>query len=48
MMLSLISCKESNKLNENNIKDFVSKFFESQAGSNASVDDYNNLSLIHI
>ena len=42
MMLILISCKENNNLNEDNIKDFVSKFFESQAGSNASIDDYNN------
>lgn len=42
MMLSLISCKENKNLNEDNIKDFVSKFFDSQAGSNASVDDYNN------
>ena len=42
MMLSLISCKQNNKLNEDNIKDFVSKFFESQAGANMSTDDYNN------
>jgi tetratricopeptide (TPR) repeat protein len=42
MMLSLISCKQNNKLNEDNIKDFVSKFFESQAGENMSTDDYNN------
>jgi tetratricopeptide (TPR) repeat protein len=42
MMLSLISCKQNNKLNEDNIKDFVSKFFESQAGANMSTEDYNN------
>ncbi len=42
MVLSLISCKENNKLNEDNIKDFVSKFFESQAGENMSIDNYNN------
>jgi tetratricopeptide (TPR) repeat protein len=42
MILSLISCKQNNKLNEDNIKDFVSKFFESQAGENMSTDDYNN------
>ena len=42
MILSLISCKQNNKLNEDNIKDFVSKFFESQAGANMSTEDYNN------
>lgn len=44
MILSLISCKQNKNLNEDNIKDFVSKFFESQAGENMSIDNYNNSS----
>tara|TARA_Y100000768_G_scaffold366139_1_gene328041 strand:+ start:2538 stop:3662 length:1125 start_codon:yes stop_codon:yes gene_type:complete len=42
MVLSLISCSENKSLNEDDIKDFVSKFFESQAGENMSIDNYNN------
>ena len=42
MMLNFISCSENKSLNEDNIKVFVSKFFESQAGENMSIDDYNN------